>query len=215
MHATLQFWSSAYSLKGHEQIGPLIRTVPGREWCFRSNASHQPQKRVSACDPVIDEDLNGALWKRKAREEMPPISQPLFSNKCRTKWLLNAIEALPRWLCVCVCMCVCNCATVYAGAWVFIHECMCVCMSTVIAASMHMFIWECMHDCVCEAIKLACNNLLMGAYSIRDTYTTQPDDNANTDPSSCSFYSKMAWFLGKLNGALADGLYILVEFFFP
>lgn len=69
------------------------------------------------------------------------------------------------------------------------------------------------HECVCEDMKLARTNLLMGAYSIRDTYTTQPDDNANTDPSSWCFYSKMACFLGKLNGALADGLCILVEFF--
>lgn len=67
----------------------------------------------------------------------------------------------------------------------------------------------------CEDMKVARTNLLMGAHSIRDTYTTQPDDNANTDLSSWCFYSKMACFLGKLNGALADGLCILVEFFFP
>lgn len=133
MHATLRFWPSAYSLKGHEQNGPLILTVPGRERCFRSNASHQPQKRVSACDPVIDEDPNGALWKRKAREEMPPISQPLFSNKCRTKWLLNAIEALPRWVWVCVCLCLqlCNCV------------CRCTCF--------HPWMYACVHvHCYCR-----------------------------------------------------------------
>lgn len=148
MHATLQFWSSAYSLKGYEQIGPLIRTVPGREWCFRSNASHQPQKRVSACDPVIDEDLNGALWKRKAREEMPPISQPLFSNKCRTKWLLNAIEALPRWVCVCVyvclqlCNCVCRCMGFHPWMYVCVHvDCYCRQHAHVY---MRVYAWLCM-----------------------------------------------------------------------
>lgn len=62
-------------------------------------------------------------------------------------------------------------------------------------------------------MRLTHTNLLMGAYSIKDTYTTQPDDNANTDPSSWCFYSKMACFLGKLNGALAGGMCVLVKFF--
>lgn len=103
MYATLDCWHSTRPSNGHKQNGPLILTAPGREMCFRSNASHQPLKRVSACDPMIDEGLNGALRKQKAKKEMPPISQPLFSNKCRTKWSLNTTETMSWCLCVCVC----------------------------------------------------------------------------------------------------------------
>lgn len=71
-----------------------------------------------------------------------------------------------------------------------------------------------MHKCEGQDMSLASATLLMGSYSIRDTYTPQPDSNANTDLSSWCFYSKMACFFGKLNGALADELRILVEFFF-
>lgn len=87
------------------------------------------------------------------------------------------------------------------------HICVCVCPLLLLPKC------ACIYGGVCEDMKLAHTNLLMGAYSIRDTYTTLPDDNANTDLSSWCFYSKMACFLGKLNGALADGRCILVEFF--
>lgn len=106
-------WHSTHSSNVPEQNGPLILGAPGAERCFRSNASLRPQRRASACDPMIDEGLNGALWKRKAKEEMPPISQPLISNKCRTKWSLNTTEAG-----VCVCE---------RDACAFIHAYMCVC----------------------------------------------------------------------------------------
>lgn len=74
---------------------------------------------------------------------------------------------------------------------------------------------ECMDKCVCQDVILAGVTLLMGSYLIKDTYSTQSDNTANTDPPSWCFYSKMACFLEMLNGALADGLCILVEIFFP
>lgn len=61
------------------------------------------------------------------------------------------------------------------------------------------------HKCVSGDMNLCSTAPLMGSYWIRDTYTTQAHDNANADLSSWRFYSKMACFLGKLNGALADG----------
>lgn len=119
---------------------------------------------------------------------MPPISQPLISNKCRITWSLNTNVLV----CVCVCeqleMCCCLCRCMC------FHPCMYVCVC-VIAAKMCTFKWECIYECVCEDMKVARNNLLMGTYPIRDTYTTQPDHNANIDPSSWCFCSKtlLSW----------------------
>lgn len=87
------------------------------------------------------------------------------------------------------------------------------CLLCVTAVKPCTFIWVSTDECAREDMIPPRTALLMGAYSIRDTYTTQAYDNANTDPSSWCFYSKIASFLGKPNGALADGWCILMEFF--
>lgn len=129
------FWQSAHSSKSLGQNGPSIFTAPGREGCFRSDASHQPLKRVSPCDAMIDEGLNGAEQKRKAREEMPPKARPLGSNKCTTKWPLNIVEAM--WVSLCVC------AHEQSPLEITVFPSMqFMCVS--ISASLSLSVWECM-----------------------------------------------------------------------
>lgn len=61
-------------------------------------------------DPMIDEGLNGALCRQKAKEEMPSIPQPLISNEFWTKRPPNIVVAMVlmhtsplKRLCRCMC----------------------------------------------------------------------------------------------------------------
>lgn len=71
-------------------------------------------------DPMIDEGLNGALWRRKARKEMPSIPQPLISNGFRTKRPPNIVVAMVLMHAsplkrLCRCMCFGPCTSVRAA----------------------------------------------------------------------------------------------------
>lgn len=132
--------------------GLLILSAPGREGYFRANTSHQLLKRVIQW---LMRALMGQ-WGNKKSERKCLLSHnhsEASGSKCRTKWLLNKIETTSWCLCA-------------ASKHLY--------LSTVIAA--RVYAWKCR---LCEAMKLTRTNLLMGAHSIRDTYTTQPGDNAN------------------------------------